>query len=386
MLFTDEEKLQILRDVLAIESENDQEAEVAEYFSRLLAKYGIESEIIEYQTGRSSLIANIYGSEGREGKVLVYSGHFDVVSAGDHNDWTYPPFAGEIHDGKIYGRGTSDMKSGLVDLVLAAIELKEAGANFKGCLRLALTVGEEIGMYGSKQLVESGYLDDADGFLIAEPSGSESVVYAHKGSIQYEIIAHGKTVHSSMPEVGIDALQLMVDYINLSNQRFDESFNTKSAYNTDLGKTLNVNTVIEGGTQINSVAGLVKMKANTRTVPEADNELVLSIINDSIEELNAKTEGYLELNLLQNNPPATSTEDNDLIKAIQSSVNHGLELTVTGGATDASNFGQIGKDYDLAVYGPGEPSVAHQENEYVELDKFLSFVDIYKETALNYLK
>lgn len=105
MLFTDEEKLQILRDVLAIESENDQEAEVAEYFSRLLAKYSIESEIIEYQAGRSSLIANIYGSEGREGKVLVYSGHFDVVSAGDHSDWTYPPFAGEIHDGKIYGRG-----------------------------------------------------------------------------------------------------------------------------------------------------------------------------------------------------------------------------------------------------------------------------------------
>ncbi|MDK7294161.1 succinyl-diaminopimelate desuccinylase, partial [Streptococcus pasteurianus] len=96
----------------------------------------------------------------------------------------------------------------------------------------------------------------------------------------------------------------------LSNQRFDENFNTESAYNADLGKTLNVNTVIEGGTQINSVAGLVKMKANTRTVPEAGNDLVLSIINDCIEELNAKSEGYLELNLLQNNPPATSTEDN----------------------------------------------------------------------------
>ncbi|WP_458900437.1 hypothetical protein, partial [Corynebacterium pyruviciproducens] len=106
------------------------------------------------------------------------------------------------------------------------------------------------------------------------------------------------------------------------------------------------------------MAGLVKMKANTRTVPEAGNDLVLSIINDCIEELNAKSEGYLELNLLQNNPPATSTEDNDLIKAIQSCVSHELELTVTGGATDASNFGKIGEDYDLAVYGPGEPSVA----------------------------
>ena len=381
-MFNEKEKLKILADAIKIRTENDNEAKLAKYFQELLKKYGIESKLVHYNPQRASLVCDLDGSKGY-GKMLVVSGHLDVVTAGDENEWTYPPFGGEIHDGKMYGRGTTDMKAGLCALIIAMIELKEEGANFKGKIRLAATVGEEVGMYGSKQLVEEGYIDGADGFLIAEPSSSNRIINAHKGSLQYEIIATGKPAHSSMPEIGIDSIQLMVDYINETNKRFAKAFN--EAENKQLGKTLNVNTVIDGGTQINSVAGKTILKANARCVPEVNNDKVVEIIEEVISDLNGKNQGKLELNILQNNPNAVSEKDNDLVKAILNSLDKKIPVEALAGATDASNFGRISDKYDLAIFGPGEASVAHIIDEFVEVDDYLKFIDVYKNTIKNYL-
>lgn len=385
MTFTKEEKIKILQETIQIKSENDNEAEVAQYIQEILNQHEIESELVEYQPGRASLVASIPG-QNPDGKVLVLSGHLDTVSAGDHEEWTYPPFGAEIHDGKIYGRGSTDMKAGLCALVLAAIEIKEEGADFAGEIRLALTVGEEIGMLGSKQLVEEGYVDGADGFLIGEPTSAKNIVNSHKGSIQYEIIAKGRTAHSSMPELGADALQLMVDYINESNQRFDARFNHPDAENDQLGRTLNVNTVIEGGTQINSVASHVSLLANARVVPEASNDVVVQIIEETIADLNEKNEAQLELNMMQNNPSATSPVDNDLVQALLQAAGEGTEVIPLMGATDASNFGRLSEDYDLAIFGPGETETSHQIDEHVLVDDYLQFIDIYKQAIVQYLK
>lgn len=381
-MFNEKEKLKILADAIKIRTENDNEAKLAKYFQELLKKYGIESKLVHYNPQRASLVCDLDGSNG-SGKMLVVSGHLDVVTAGDESEWTYPPFGGEIHDGKMYGRGTTDMKAGLCALIIAMIELKEEGANFKGKIRLAATVGEEVGMYGSKQLVEEGYIDGADGFLIAEPSSSNRIINAHKGSLQYEIIATGKPAHSSMPEIGIDSIQLMVDYINETNKRFAKAFN--EAENKQLGKTLNVNTVIDGGTQINSVAGKTILKANARCVPEVNNDKVVEIIEEVISDLNSKNQGKLELNILQNNPNAVSEKDNDLVKAILNSLDKKIPVEALAGATDASNFGRISDKYDLAIFGPGEASVAHIIDEFVEVDDYLKFIDVYKNTIKNYL-
>ena len=175
-----EKKISILQDVIRIKSENNNETAVAEYFQRLLAEYSIDSTFIEYAPGRSNLIAEITGK--KPGKVLAYSGHMDVVSAGDLREWTYDPYGAEIEDVKMYGRGTTDMKAGLTAMVIALIELKETGQNFNGTLRLVASVGEEIGMYGSQQLTDEGYLDDIDAMIIGEPSGKDAIITAHKGS------------------------------------------------------------------------------------------------------------------------------------------------------------------------------------------------------------
>src|SRR5690625_629989 len=378
-----EERIKHLQEIIRIPSENDNEIEVAKYYQKLLEEHGIESKLVEYSPTRQNLIAEIKGET--PGKVLVFSGHMDVVDAGDFNAWTYPPFEGFIEDGKMYGRGTTDMKAGLTALVIAMIELKESGKLKNGTVRLVATVGEEIGMLGSKQLTEEGYVDDADAIIIAEPKlGDGKVVTAHKGSVQYEIISYGRSAHSSIPENGINSLQQIVDFIQLTNPRFEEAASV--AENDKLGRMLNAYTVINGGDQINSIPAITKLRGNGRTIPEVDNDVFLDVINSSIEEMNEQIEGRLELNLMQNNPAVESDFDTDLIKSISQVSSTPIEAVGMAGATDASNFGRIDKPFDLAIYGPGEMTVAHAVDEYVEVDDYLNFIDIYREVALDYLQ
>lgn len=376
------QKIEILQDVIRLKSENGNEEAVAIYYKDLLENYGIKSKLIEYSPGRSNLVAELNGTE--PGKTLIISGHMDVVEAGDHANWTHPPYAGEIVDGRMYGRGTTDMKAGLTSLIIAMIELKETNITFKGTIRLLATVGEEIGMLGSKQLTEAGYVNDADGIIIGEPSGPDQIINSHKGSLQYEIIAKGKPAHSSKPENGVDALQLMVDYIQKSNQAFDKVLPLKT--NQQLGKAINVNTVINGGDQINSVAGKVVMKANARTIPENDNQVVIDIIQDTIDQLNQEGRGQLELNILQNNYAVLSPVDNPLVQTIRHVAKREIPAVALSGATDASNFGRIDKSFDLAIFGPGALKLAHTVDEYVGVDEYLTFIDLYQKTYLHYLK
>ena len=382
IMMNKEEKIQILQDVIQIETVNDNEIAVAEYFKNLLNEYGIDSKLVEYSPTRVNLVAEIKGE--KPGKVLIFNGHSDVVAAGDPNDWKFPPFSAEIEDGKMYGRGTTDMKAGLTALAIAMIELKENNQLKAGTIRLVITIGEEIGMYGSKQMTEEGYIDDADAIVVGEPKmGNGKIVTAHKGSIQYEIISYGRSAHSSMPELGVNSIQQIADFIPLANEKIAEA--ASKGENEKLGRMLNAFTVIEGGDQINSIPAITKLKGNGRTVPEVDNEMFLEAIKASIDEINSQIEGRLELNIMQNNPAVESDFDTDLIQSFRNVSNVEIEPVGMTGATDASNFGRIEKDFDLAIYGPGVMEVAHQVDEYVEVDDYLNFIDLYQEVAKDYL-
>ena len=120
-VFTQDEKIQMLADIIAIKSVNENEIEVANYLKELFSKYGIESKIVPVTETRVNLIAEI----GSGAPVVGISGHMDVVSAGDEAEWASDPFALTERDGKLFGRGTNDMKAGLLNLALTMIEIKE---------------------------------------------------------------------------------------------------------------------------------------------------------------------------------------------------------------------------------------------------------------------
>jgi Acetylornithine deacetylase/Succinyl-diaminopimelate desuccinylase and related deacylases len=193
--FTEEQSLDVLKNLVAIKSDNDNELKVASYLKDLLAKYDIESEIKIIRGNRANLVAEI----GHGKPVLGISGHMDVVAAGNLDDWDSDPYQLTEKDGQLYGRGATDMKSGLAALVITMIELHHQGLPKQGTIRLMATMGEEVGEEGSSYFLEDGSMDDVDGLVIGEPSGY-NIGYAEKGSMDIKFISKGKASHSSMPE------------------------------------------------------------------------------------------------------------------------------------------------------------------------------------------
>lgn len=148
-----DEMVQTLSDVVKLNTVNGAEKQVADYIARLLEQHGIASRAVAYTPDRVSLVAEIGDGHG---PVVGFDGHEDIVALGDADNWQVDALSAAIKDGKMFGRGTSDMKSGLMAGVWAMIHLKDAGVPLHGTLRLMATVGEELGQYGARQLADAG--------------------------------------------------------------------------------------------------------------------------------------------------------------------------------------------------------------------------------------
>ena len=382
-----EKYIDILRDLIQIQSVNDNEKEVAEYIQDLFKDYdNVETELVESYPGRDNVIVKVKGKE--EGKIFAFSGHLDVVEAGE--GWTQDPFSGHVEDGKMYGRGTSDMKGGLAASIYAILEILEEGSNFPGEIWLLGTVGEEVGMKGALDLVESNHLDGVDAILISEPTkrdGENQAIFASKGSIMYEVKAKGKTAHSSMPEIGINAIMTIVDYIKNVQDEFDKVTANPDYQNEHLGSTLNVFSIIEGGIQFNSVPDFASIKGNIRTVPEFGSEESIKILQDAIDENNKdESNAKLSLDLVQVLDPAEADRDTDLINALKESApDKNVQVRPLTGTCELSRYTHISDDIQLVVYGPGLTKNAHIIDEYIELDEYKDAIETFKNTALKFL-
>lgn len=376
-----DERMALLLEMLSIDSTNGNEEPVADCLAKYLEASGISSKKVVYAADRASLCAEI----GDAGPVLAFSGHMDVVSAGDAGKWTSPPFSPTVRDGKLYARGATDMKSGLAALVLAMKELKDDGVSFAGKVRLLATVGEEIGMFGAKQLTDEGYANDVEALIIAEPTGHR-IVYAHKGVFTYTVTSRGKNAHSSMPELGVNAIDnLMVFY----NRMMDE-FSKLTAENEALGKFIYVNSIIGGGQQVNSVPDLASLKANLRTTPEVNNDTVRALLERMVAELNSAVPTMqLELEINQSTLPVFSNVNGKLVQVASGEAEKmfGEKLPLLGapGGTDAAEFVRGNPDMQVIIFGPGNETM-HQVDEHVEVDNFLEMVDLYKKIVMEYFK
>ena len=234
-------KIEILKNILAIESVNDNEAAVADYIASLFTDYpDIKIEKVPYAPNRDNLVITV----GNSGPILGYSGHMDVVAPGNLADWSTPPFEPTIIDNRIFGRGATDMKGGLSALVIALLELLEKKAELPGRVRLLATVGEETGEYGAAQLTKLGYADNLAGLLIAEPTDNmQRIVYTARGVIDYKVTSKGKSAHSARPQYGINAIDNLIEFYKLAKTRLAKFTATDEVLG---GVTHNI-TVINGG-------------------------------------------------------------------------------------------------------------------------------------------
>ena len=405
--FSNEEKVQILSDIVAIETVNDNELEVCNYLQQLFSNYGIESKIQKIDERRANLIAEI----GEGNPVIGISGHMDVVSAGNKSQWTYDPFSLTEDDGFLYGRGAADMKSGLAALAITLIDIKQSQALQQGRIRFLATSGEEMEQLGSQTLYEHGYMDDVDALLIAEPC-QDIMVYAHKGSMDYRITSYGKSAHSSMPVMGINAINPLISFIQdiddayariskevqgkaLDFTKFIDRIKPSLPATTALEDVESAlqglvisNTLIKGGVQVNSVPEEADADFNIRTIPEYDNAQVKALFSNIIKSHNDKG-ANLSSNLYLDLDPVLTTGDNSLINTAQtiakSLFDKDFIASPIGGVTDASNLlKNKDENFPFLVFGPGIKP--HQIDECVEKDMYLKFIDFYSELLTTYSK
>lgn len=379
-VFTDEQKLKILTDLVAIQSVNDHENEVAHYLQRVFAAHNIQAKLVALSETRANLIAEI----GTGHPVLGVSGHMDVVSPGDVTAWKSDPFTVTAHAGKLYGRGITDMKAGLAALVIAMIELHAAGKPTNGTIRLMATVGEEVGETGSEAFYEAGNMSDVDALLIGEPTGYH-IFSAHKGSMDVRLTSQGKAAHSSMPELGQNAIDPLLSLLGQAN----EAFRKTDRVNAALGALTFNTTVFNGGNQVNSIPAEASAELNVRTIPEFDNATVTQVLQQLVTQVNEQG-GHVTMDIYMSQSPVEEPKDNalsNLAAAIGASyAGAPIPKLALPAVTDASNLlKDKGHNYPFIVFGPGNET-AHQVDEYVDQQMYLDFTELYQKLMTGYLE
>jgi succinyl-diaminopimelate desuccinylase len=333
----------------------------ARFLDAILQEAGFEVKQHAFAAGRTSLIARGTGAPRRP--PICLSGHLDTVPLGAA-DWTRDPLAGTIAGDRLYGRGSSDMKSGVAAMVAAACTV---GPHPEMCL--VLTAGEENGCEGARFLADQGLLPAPIGALVVgEPTANVPLV-GHKGVLWLEIAVAGRAAHGSTPELGDNAVNKAARLI----QKL-ETFQFDAVPHPVLGApTLNVGT-IRGGVNINSVPDRAVIGVDIRTVPGMSHAAIIEAVARCSEEA-------MRITPLADMASVATDPSNGWMQTVFDVVAaHTGQRPVPQGAsyfTDAAALRSFDHPPPTVILGPGEASQAHQTDEFVFLSRIEEAVAIY---------
>jgi succinyl-diaminopimelate desuccinylase len=359
--------IELARHLVAFDTRNPpgQERECAEYLSGLLAQAGFEVQLVPLGEGRASLVAR-KGLAGAKGP-LVFTGHIDVVPLGTQ-PWTHEPFAATVVDGKLYGRGSSDMKGGVAAFVAAAIqEAPRAGPSMQ--IALIITAGEETGCDGANAIIAAGLQGTAGALVVGEPTANRPYV-GHKGALWLRATAHGKTAHGSMPEAGDNAI-----YKAARATTRLACFHFCAAPHPVLGApTLNVGT-FHGGLNINSVPDRAVVEIDLRTVPGMDHAALRHEITEHLQEP-MEVATTIDLPGVWTEPASAWVQRSAAI--VSDVTGEPFELKSATYFSDASVLVPALGNVPTLILGPGEPELAHQTDEWCSVQRIRQATDIYR--------
>ncbi|MDE2663216.1 MAG: acetylornithine deacetylase/succinyl-diaminopimelate desuccinylase family protein [Gemmatimonadota bacterium] len=380
--------------------------ECAEFIGRRLETAGLAVEYVEaegrpeHTAAHPRVNAVGRGDAGPGRPRLHLNGHFDVVPPGE--EWTVDPFAGTVRDGRIYGRGASDMKSGIAAAVFAVEALRRAGVELDGAVDISATVDEESGGFaGVAHLCEAGIIssDDTRYAIIPEPFGPARVCLGHRGVYWFDVVAHGHAAHGSMSHLGRSAIDDMGTLLEAFRTRLAPTLAARlSALPVvpapSRRPSLNVNAITGGqageATQSPCVADRCVATFDRRFIPEESFEEVRAEIERlvaSVESDDPDRRFTIEERMVVH--PTSAPPGSPLVaalsRAVETAVGRPPELVASPGTYDQKHFARIAGIEHCVAYGPGPLEEAHQPDESCAIDDLVACTQALALTALELL-
>lgn len=341
------------------------EEEAMRYLALYLEGYGIEATIDPIEAGRANLIARIRGNSDQGH--LVLSGHMDVVSAGE-KQWTHDPFAADVVDGRIVGRGAADMKGGIAAMAVALTVLARTGFVPSADLVLAVSAGEERFGLGAKHMAATRCLEGCGQIVVGEPTGLE-VCPAMRGGILWQITVRGTAAHSSTPHLGVSA----ISYALRAALALEANPFAREPHDL-LGHPIVGIAGIQSGPWSNIVPDLCTFVVGVRRVPGNDADEMEAQVHEVLAEVRAASGLPVEIEVerMAAVPALATDRGHPLIQAAREAVAEatGRKAVVRGfpGGTDALMLTPA-YDAPFVVVGPGKFEQAHQTDESVDVEE-----------------
>ncbi len=310
-----------------------------------------------------------------EPRIMLHA-HIDTVpiAATEAERWSVSPYAGELRDGALYGKGSIDDKAPLASMMLAMIDAAERDS-LTGTLILVAAAEEEVGgQLGTKWLADSGHLPACDFIVVGEQTGNK-VAIAHKGVMRATVRASGKSVHATNPDRGVNAIVAMSKVIGALDTYHREL--AKRVHPVVGFPTCNIG-VIDGGSTANAVPDSCAIYLDRRMIPREDPEAVKAELRSVIEAVDLAP-ASVDIGDYVYSPWFDSALDSDYAKAFMSCVREVIDddpgpIGYLPGS-DAKHLTDLARG-DMIIFGPGSYEVAHAADEHVLLADYQATTDI----------
>lgn len=368
--------------------------EICDFISRRLEKRRFETALVRAEGApgdsdrypRWNLVARREGVS--PGECVHFNSHIDVVETG--SGWRIDPFGGEVRDGKVFGRGSCDMKGGLAASIVAAEAFIDLTPDFAGAIEISATADEETGGYGGVAfLAERGLFspERVQHVIIPEPLDKDRICLGHRGVWWAEIETKGRIAHGSMPFLGDSAIRHMGAVLaEMEETLFPALAEKRTAMPVvppgARQSTLNINSLHAGqpepeegftGFPAPVVAHSARMIVDRRYLIEESEEAVRGEVIELLERVKARRPGFsYELRDLWSISPTMTDREAPVVSAVAGAIAEVLgrapDYVVSPGTYDQKHIDRIGRMKNCIAYGPGILELAHQPDEYVGIN------------------
>ncbi len=369
------------------------ETEVVKFLENYLRELGLEPVLEHLQPDRPNLICDWQGSsfDAREHATLMFEGHTDVVTEGDASTWSHPPFAAELVDGIIYGRGSCDMKAGVAAAIEATHAVMQTSPDLAGRIRLGIVCDEEGMMIGIKHFIAQGWADEVDAAIVCEPEQQELCLF-QKGAMRVTVNVRGVMSHGAMPYAGCNPIVPLAAFIGRVHD-FEKAEQARLGEHSQLGLPWLTPTILKaperGEAQNNVMPETAFAALDIRTVPGQNHDEILATLQGIAQEIaSSEPRLQIEVDCFESRPWTQTPEDASIVRALEAVypavMDEPPKYGGVPGATDGT-FLHATAGVPIVTIGPGEREVPHQRDEHVDANEVVRSARLYAAAAVYFL-